>query len=287
MEFITSSYAREGAKSWAPAKWYVNGNIAEGFDAANADNWTAVVAEYYKKEDIRADERIVTATPYYKYSALGTIGNYVPEHYMIYDIEDAVSAFNTVVEKAGTINRDKVEQRIAAEAKSGKAANGGTLAGGGSGIIDKETEAEGFFAYNSDYTVPVDTDGDGMPDEWERKNGLDPNTPDNNFVNSEGYTALEAYLNSLMGEVTMGGFESGIAKVMTSTKLSYDSITHTLKVGEEAIGATLEVFSLDGLLLALKTVVSTETSLSNLQPGIILIRLSSSNLTPAVIKAIR
>ena len=287
VEFISSSYAREGAKSWGPAKWFVDGNFAEGFASANADNWTAVVAEGYKKDDIRANERIVTATPYYKYTPLGTIGNYVPEHYMIYDIEDAATAYNTVVEKAGTINRDKVEQRIAEEAKSGRAAYGGALAGAASGIIDKETEAEGFFAYKSDYTVPVDTDGDGMPDEWERKNGLDPTTPDNNLVNAEGYTALECYLNSLMGEATLGGFDSGISQVRPCAVLSYDSTTHTLTVGEEAIGATLEVFSLDGRLLALQTVVATETSLAGVQPGVILIRLSSRTLAPAVLKTIR
>jgi hypothetical protein len=44
-----------------------------------------------------------------------------------------------------------------------------------------------------------DRDGDGIPDDWERAHGLDPNDardgpadPDRN-----GYTNLEAYLNSL------------------------------------------------------------------------------------------
>lgn len=281
VEFFTSSYAREGAKSWGPAKWYVDGNVAEGFPTATADNWSAVTVETYKKDDVRSDERIVTATPWYKYSALGTIGNYVPEHYMLYDFETAEAAFNTVVEKAGTIKRDKVEQRVALEAKNGQGSHGN------SGIIDKETDVEGFFAYSTDYTVPVDSDGDGMPDEWEIKNGLDPNTPDNNFVNAEGYTALEAYLNSLMGETTVGGFESGIAAVIVSTELAYDNFAHSLKTGPEAIGATLEVFGLDGRLLDLRTIVSTETSLANLQPGVLLLRVSSRTLAPAVLKVKR
>ena len=41
-----------------------------------------------------------------------------------------------------------------------------------------------------------------MADDWERANGFDPtNSEDRNVVASvEGYTALEIYLNSLMGE---------------------------------------------------------------------------------------
>jgi hypothetical protein len=41
-----------------------------------------------------------------------------------------------------------------------------------------------------------------MSDEWERTHGLDPSNPDdrNKVISKEGYTALEVYLNSLMGE---------------------------------------------------------------------------------------
>jgi pectate lyase len=46
--------------------------------------------------------------------------------------------------------------------------------------------------------APKDTDGDGMPDDWERQHGLNPNDPaDGNAVNSDGYTMLEHYLNKI------------------------------------------------------------------------------------------
>jgi pectate lyase len=36
-----------------------------------------------------------------------------------------------------------------------------------------------------------------MPDEWEQKNGLDPDNPDDrNRIANDGYTMLEKYLNS-------------------------------------------------------------------------------------------
>jgi hypothetical protein len=50
--------------------------------------------------------------------------------------------------------------------------------------------------------VPVDSDHDGIPDEWEKAHGLNPNDPAdaNGDVNGDGYTNLEKYLNSLVGE---------------------------------------------------------------------------------------
>jgi hypothetical protein len=45
----------------------------------------------------------------------------------------------------------------------------------------------------------VDFDSDGMPDEWEKKNNLDPKTPDNNKNTlDKNYTNLEVYMNSLV-----------------------------------------------------------------------------------------
>jgi hypothetical protein len=52
------------------------------------------------------------------------------------------------------------------------------------------------------YDVPVDTDHDGMPDNWEIAHGLNPHDPSdaNGDFNGDGYTNLEKYLNSLVGE---------------------------------------------------------------------------------------
>ena len=46
--------------------------------------------------------------------------------------------------------------------------------------------------------APADTDGDGMPNAWETANGTNPNLADNNGdINSDGYTNLENYINSI------------------------------------------------------------------------------------------
>ena len=283
--FFTSSYARDGATSWGPAKWYVDGNIIEGDDEANEDNWSAVAVETYTLDDIKVSERIVTETPYYKYSVVGNSGTYIPENYMIYDFETAEEAYNTVIEEAGTINRDDVESRIASEAANGTYTYTGSVSGL-YGIIDLETDAEGFYSYSSDYDVPTDSDGDGMPDEWETSNGLDPYTADQNTLNSDGYTALEVWLNSLMGETLESDFTDGITYIEpTSPTISYDSENGILVVGDESIGATLRIFSTDGRLLSQSKIISSRQEVSGSGPRLLMV--SGKGLRTRVIKAIK
>lgn len=51
--------------------------------------------------------------------------------------------------------------------------------------------------------APADSDHDGMPDGFERANGLDPNDPaDRNGIGAGGYTNLELYLDVRHREVT-------------------------------------------------------------------------------------
>lgn len=46
---------------------------------------------------------------------------------------------------------------------------------------------------------PTDTDGDGMPDDWEKGFGTDPNKDDAMKIAANGYTNIENYLNELPG----------------------------------------------------------------------------------------
>lgn len=283
--FFQSSYARSGATSWGPAKWYVNGNVMEGNDAKSKDNWKAVSAEKYSLSEIRVDERIVPVHNYYKYSVAGNVGTYDPEMYMIYNIESADDAYQTVLNNAGTINRDAIEKRIVNEARTGTAQYGGAAIGANKGIIDTENDCEGFIQYSTDYTVPADTDGDGIPDEWEKKHGLNPNVADQNLINGLGYTALEVYLNSLMGEELSDDFHTNsISNVKSVSAIRYDRQSSNLFVSDNAIGAVLKVYSTEGKLLSTRSIASVKTSLSDVKQNVFIIRLEGSNITPRVLK---
>ncbi len=284
--FVQASYARDGATSWAPAKWFVDGNVANGMPNYTADNWLGVVPEHYTNDQIKAAERIVPQYPYYKYNVAGSVGAYVPSQFMLENVQTAEEAFATVTRAAGTVNPDKVESRILAEAAEVKTTFGGKTLGLKSGIIDTEADAEGFFAYPTDYIVPADSDGDGIPDDWESAHGLDPNLPDQNRVNADGYTALEVYLNSLMGEVMNGEF-SAADLIVSSFDVVYDAASATLRVGEEALGATLAVYATNGSMLGRTIVGSTAVSLAELTPGVYIVQLTAANLSPRTLKIVR
>jgi hypothetical protein len=107
-------------------------------------------------------------------------------------IESAEDAYNTIIASVGCSRvRDAHDIRLINQVMS--LGTQGT-------IIHQESEVGGIGTVNGG-TAPVDTDNDGMPDEWETANGLNPMANDaNNDVDSNGYTNIEDYINSLAGQ---------------------------------------------------------------------------------------
>ena len=119
--------------------------------------------------------------------------------------ESAEVAHHNVLKSAGALlpKRDAIDMRNVGEVENGTATYGGRgykadhLTGSPCGIIDSQQDVGGGPVLNS-LPAPKDTDHDGMPDEWERENGLDPNNAaDRNNAAADGYTNLEVYLNSI------------------------------------------------------------------------------------------
>jgi len=68
----------------------------------------------------------------------------------------------------------------------------------GHSIANTSNQPEGGWPLLSSLPAPTDTDHDGMPDDWETANGLNPaDAVDRNLLASNGYTMLENYLNGL------------------------------------------------------------------------------------------
>jgi len=97
---------------------------------------------------------------------------------------------------------DEHDQRVLAEVRAGTFKFKGSVTGL-PGLPDSQEDVGGWDHY-PEVRRPAnwDTDRDGMPDDWEKTHGLNPQEPadGNADFNGDGYTNLEKYLNSLVGE---------------------------------------------------------------------------------------
>ena len=68
--------------------------------------------------------------------------------------------------------------------------------------IDSVNEVGGWSSYDQT-EVPLDTDGDGIPDSWENDNGLNYLDPSDNWNDEDGngYVEIEEYINSLVNHL--------------------------------------------------------------------------------------
>jgi hypothetical protein len=104
--------------------------------------------------------------------------------------QSALAAYHSVVARAGaSMHRDAVDARLIDDLTS--------LGKRGSTVHDP-AEMGGFGELKGGAT-PVDSDGDGLPDFWEKAAGSDPTKPDAAEPVASGYTRLDEYLNWLAG----------------------------------------------------------------------------------------
>jgi len=184
--------------SWADGdcgKWYVAANVMEGSDSVTADNWNGGVQPN-------------SSLP----MVIDSIRRKEPWPSMPIREQSAHQALVSVLTKAGACfpMRDAVDERIVDDARWGKATYEGLAYRKAhamvnmwvkSGIIDSQDNVGGWPTLLSK-EPPQDSDHDGMPDEWERSHGLDPNdgTDGARLSDDRCYTQLEHYLNSLVDQ---------------------------------------------------------------------------------------
>jgi pectate lyase len=158
--------------------WWIAGNVAVGSPEVSAENWLGV----HPAGGVATD-------------ALRAKG---PFEVAPVTTQPAEEAFELVLKQAGATlpRRDPIDARVAEEARTGTARFGETYDGGGKGIIDSQKTVGGWPELRTT-EAPADSDGDGMPDEWELRSKLDPAKPSDGPQDSDGdgYTNLEEYLN--------------------------------------------------------------------------------------------
>lgn len=132
----------------------------------------------------------------------------------------ADEAFSKVLANAGaSLFRDEIDARYMEEAKTGTAQYKGSITLS-PGIIDKVSDVNGYtektFATGS-RPKGFDSDNDGIPDDWETANGLNPNDASDALTYSldeKGYyTNLEVYANSLVEDIMKSGNANAENKV--------------------------------------------------------------------------
>ncbi|MBR1402326.1 MAG: polysaccharide lyase [Prevotella sp.] len=199
---------------------YAVGNIVEGFPEVTKDNWNGGVQTADKDGEMDATEKALMRSD-------------TPFEMPFVSMMGAEQAFNWVLANAGaTIPcRDIVDQRIMDEVRTGQAYYVDKYEkkvkdnpyGDMWGLSDKSKNEEGFFKYRrlpkdsykqgiitdprqmggypeyGEWKPWKDSDGDGMPDEWEIANGLNPNDASDAVkdCNGDGYTNIEKYINAI------------------------------------------------------------------------------------------
>ena len=120
----------------------------------------------------------------------------------------AAEAYEKVLAYVGaSLYRDEIDARYMEEAKTGTATYQGSITQS-PGIIDKVSDVKGYTEANfgtGSRPADFDSDKDGIPDEWEKANGLDPNDASDALTYSldkkDYYTNIEVYANSLVENI--------------------------------------------------------------------------------------
>ncbi len=157
----------EGGHTIIPGKFFLSGNYMYGSTEVTNDNWQGSTV---KTNAVKATTRWTSGLT------------------LLSEEQSAEEAFETVLTKAGcSLSRDAIDTRIENEVRNG-----------GGKLIDKPSDVGGWPTYTGERKT--DTDGDGMPDEWEQLHGLNPRSYADSKTSTlvTGYSNLEVYLNDIV-----------------------------------------------------------------------------------------
>lgn len=200
------------------SRYYINGNTTEttkGQKTKNTD-WTGISydkgipslnGEYYSPDAKNFYGDAVAHTTISGKSCVKIkMDNPAPTGQVT--THSAAEAYEKVLAYVGaSLYRDEIDARYMEEAKTGTATYKGSITNS-PGIIDKVSDVKGYTEANfgtGSRPAGFDTDKDGIPDEWEKANGLNPNDASDALtysLDAKGYyTNIEVYANSLVENI--------------------------------------------------------------------------------------
>ena len=178
-------------------KAFVAGNRVFGYPAVSADNWNGGVQINEGPVGDRKEEV--------------SVGQ--PFEMAPVTILPTIDAYEFVLKNVGATfpKRDAVDARVVKSVRTGKAIYAKDAREHQSpyvkrrlpadsykmGIITDPQQVGGLPEYKGQSYL--DSDGDGMPDAWEIRYGLNPNDPSDAVkdMNGDGYTNIETYINGI------------------------------------------------------------------------------------------
>ena len=211
------------------ARYYINGNYvtAAGDKAENYD-WQGVI--YDSGTSTIDGEKYIPDTKHLYGDNVTYVKNSKDEDCVRIKLDEPVetgevtthtaqNAYEKVLAYCGaSLYRDAVDARYMKEAAEGTTTYTGSAEKTGDGksithlpgIIDFVKDQGEYVLESTSRAADFDTDGDGMPDEWETANGLNPNDAtdgDTYTLDTEKgwYTNVEVYMNSLVEDIMKAG----------------------------------------------------------------------------------
>lgn len=260
------------------SRYYISGNYVTAASTPENHDWTGVI---YDGGLVTIDGERYMKDPNHNF---GSKVEYVKDK----DGNDCVSVKLTQPIDAGTVTthtaqnsyenilsycgaslyRDAVDARYMEEARTGTVTYHGDVPGpkGSSskteGIVDfindpngtEEPKTASFpTLWSQTRPADFDTDGDGMPDDWEIPNGLDPNNAEDGStytLDPKGfYTNVEVYINQLVEDIMKNGNANAESPVdeyyPTAAKSGVTEIE-----GNQSEVVAVEYYNLSGMRLS-------------------------------------
>lgn len=171
-------------------KYYITGNVVEGSPEITTDNWTIGVFDQMKAYNLTDKDKNSI-----KINQPHEIQDNVKTH-------SAKEAYEKILQFGGaSLVRDAIDLHVLKDVKNGSFTYKGSK-GSTNGIIDSQNDVGGFPNLNPGKPLP-DSDSDGMPDEWEIKNKLNPKVVNSNGRDlDKNYDNIEVYFNDLVRKIT-------------------------------------------------------------------------------------
>ena len=166
-------------------EYYVKGNIRENLNGTKTQDALNDTYNYKLSGGQQLNWTVFVSEPYFESYA---------------KVQTAEMAYRSVLSDVGCNQPalDNHDERMISETLNKTTSTVGSRSGK-KGLIDKESDAEGFDGLNiieARRDDAWDSDQDGMPDWYEQISGSDPLSADNNEAEGD-YTRLEVYLNRM------------------------------------------------------------------------------------------